>query len=98
MAQHVERHSAARPTCPTRSRTSTIPTLIVYADGDCDIFPSEQHELLAKSGAADKTLMELPYADHYLYPVGDGGSELADPRERLIDMIVPWIEERLGAP
>jgi pimeloyl-ACP methyl ester carboxylesterase len=76
----------------------TIPTLIVYADGDCDIFPSEQLELMEKSGAADKTLWELPYADHYLHAVGEEGRKLADPRERLIEMIVPWIEERLGEP
>jgi pimeloyl-ACP methyl ester carboxylesterase len=74
----------------------TVPTLIVYADGDCDIFPSEQDELFAKSGAADKTKLELPWADHYLYPVGEEGKRLADPRERLIEMILPWVEERLG--
>jgi len=76
----------------------TIPTLIVYADGDCDIFPAEQTELMEKSAAADKTLRELPWADHYLYPVGEQGKQLVDPRERLIDMITPWIEERIGAP
>ena len=76
----------------------TVPTLIVYADGDCDIFPSEQRELFEKSGARDKTLLELPYADHYLNAVGTEGAALPDPRERLIDMIVPWIEERLGPP
>ena len=75
----------------------TIPTLIVYADGDCDIFPSEQQELLEKSGAKDKTLAELPFADHYLHPVGAEGAKLADPRERIIDLIVPWIEARLGS-
>ncbi len=75
-----------------------IPTLVVYADGDCDIFPSEQQEIFEKSGAADKTMLELSYADHYLNPVGDAGRGLADPRERLIEMIVPWIEERIGAP
>jgi pimeloyl-ACP methyl ester carboxylesterase len=73
-----------------------VPTLIVFADGDCDIFPAEQQELMEKSGANDKTLMELPWASHYLYPVGEEGKKLADPRERLIDMIVPWIEERIG--
>lgn len=76
----------------------TIPTLILYADGDCDIFPSEQQELIEKSGASDKMLVELPWANHYLHAVGAEGRKLADPRERLIDMIVPWIEERLGAP
>jgi pimeloyl-ACP methyl ester carboxylesterase len=76
----------------------TIPTLIVYADGDCDIFPSEQRELLEKSGAADKTLVELSFADHYLNPVGGEGRALADPRERLVEIIVPWMEERVGEP
>ncbi|MCC6958749.1 MAG: hypothetical protein IT301_02785 [Dehalococcoidia bacterium] len=73
-----------------------VPTLIVFADGDCDIFPAEQQEILAKSGAADKTMMELPWADHYLNPVGEEGKKLADPRERVIDMILPWVEARLG--
>ena len=76
----------------------TIPTLVVYADGDCDIFPSEQQELMEKSGAKDKTYIELPWADHYLHPVGEEGAQLADPRDRLIDVIVPWIEERIGEP
>ncbi len=76
----------------------TIPTLIVYADGDCDIFPAEQRELFEKSGAADKTSMELPWADHYLHPVGEQGARLPDPRDRLIDMIIPWIQSRIGQP
>lgn len=54
--------------------------------------------MLENSGAADKALIELPWADHYLHPVGDEGRRMADPRERLIDIIVPWIEERIGAP
>lgn len=76
----------------------TIPTLIVYADGDCDIFPSEQDELLKKSAAVDKSLQILPWADHYLHPVGPEGARLADPRERIIDLIVPWVEARVGTP
>ena len=76
----------------------SIPTLIVYSDGDCDIFPSEQDEILAKCAATDKELRVLPWADHYLHPVGPEGAKLADPRERIIDMIVPWMEERIGTP
>jgi hypothetical protein len=76
----------------------TIPTLIVYAGGDCDIFPSEQIELFETSGAADKTAMELAWADQYLHPIGEEGARLADPRERAIEMIAPWIEARIGAP
>jgi pimeloyl-ACP methyl ester carboxylesterase len=83
---------------PDSIRRVVIPTLIVYADADCDIFPSEQREIFEKSAAVDKTLLELPYADHYLNPVGDEGTRLADPRERLIDVMVPWIEERIGPP
>jgi pimeloyl-ACP methyl ester carboxylesterase len=76
----------------------TVPTLIVYADGDSDIFPSEQREIFEKAGAADKQFAELEFADHYLNPVGEGGAALADPRERLIDLVVPWMEARLGEP
>lgn len=75
-----------------------VPTLIVFADGDCDIFPAEQQEILEKSGAADKSLVRLEWADHYLNPVGEEGRRLPDPRERLLDLIVPWIEERIGPP
>jgi len=83
---------------PDTIRHVTIPTLIVYADGDCDIFPSEQDELLEKSAAEDKSLQILPWADHYLHPVGAEGAALADPRERVIDLITPWIEQRIGEP
>lgn len=72
----------------------STPTLIVYADGDCDIFPSGQRELMEAAGAADKEFRTLEWADHYLFPVGDEGKRLADPRERLIEMIVPWMRER----
>jgi pimeloyl-ACP methyl ester carboxylesterase len=74
----------------------TIPTLIVYADGDSDVFPSEQQELLEKSGATDKQLVDLEHSNHYLYAVGEEGEALADPRERLMDIIVPWMDERLS--
>lgn len=79
-----------------------VPTLIVYPDADCDIFPSEQRELFEHSGAKDKTLVELEWAGHYLQSVGEGRASRPgarrDPRQRLIDIIVPWIEARLGAP
>ena len=76
----------------------TVPTLIVYADADSDVFPSEQLEMYNASGAADRDLQVLEWADHYLNPVGDEGGMMADPRERLLDMIVPWIEARTGEP
>ncbi|GIW13804.1 MAG: hypothetical protein KatS3mg062_1243 [Tepidiforma sp.] len=76
----------------------TVPTLIVFADGDCDIFPSEQREIFERSGAADKEFAVLEWADHYLNPVGEEGQRLGDPRERLINLITPWMEARLVAP
>ncbi|MBA4180673.1 MAG: alpha/beta hydrolase [Anaerolinea sp.] len=89
---------ASQADLPDTIRHVAIPTLLVYADGDCDIFPSEQRELLETSGAQDKQLVDLPWADHYLHPVGEEGRKLPDPRERIIDLIVPWIEDRIGEP
>jgi hypothetical protein len=83
---------------PDTIRHVTIPTLIVYADADCDIYPSEQREIFENSAASDKSLVTLEWADHYLYPAGDEGKRMRDPRERLLDMVVPWIEERVGEP
>jgi hypothetical protein len=50
---------------------------------------------MARSGAADKTYQVLSWASHYLYPMGEEGARLADPRERLLDIIVPWMRGRL---
>jgi hypothetical protein len=83
---------------PDHIRYVTIPTLIIFADADCDIFPAEQQELFARSGAEDKTLRELSYADHYLNPSGEEGARLTDPRHRLVEIVAPWIEERIGRP
>lgn len=90
--------TSSRAELPETIRHVTVPTLVVFADGDCDIFPSEQQEILENSGAADKQLVTLEWADHYLNPVGDEGRKLADPRERLLDLIVPWMEARIGRP
>lgn len=78
-------------------REITIPTLLVYADGDCDIYPHEQEELLARSGAADKSLETVAWATHYLLPVPGAPPELPHPRARAAAIIVPWIERRLTA-
>jgi hypothetical protein len=75
-----------------------VPALVVYPDADSDIFPSEQREIFERCGASDKTYVELEHADHYLNPAGEEGARLSDPRERLIDVIVPWLAARLGDP
>jgi pimeloyl-ACP methyl ester carboxylesterase len=70
-----------------------VPTLIVNALADSDIYPSEAREIFATSGASDKHFAELPWADHYLNPVGEGAA-LADPRDRVLEIIEPWLRER----
>jgi hypothetical protein len=76
-------------------RAITIPTLLVYADGDCDIYPHEQLELLARSGAADKSLETVAWATHYLLPVPDAPADLPHPRARAAAIIIPWIERQV---
>ncbi|MGD9933866.1 MAG: alpha/beta hydrolase [Dehalococcoidia bacterium] len=87
---------SSRANLPLTISGVTVPTLIVYADGDSDVFPSEQLEMYNASGADDRDLQVLEWADHYLNPVGEEGRKMADPRERVFDMIVPWIEDRIG--
>ncbi|MGD9891615.1 MAG: alpha/beta hydrolase, partial [Dehalococcoidia bacterium] len=73
--------------------TITAPTLIVNALGDSDIFPPDAQDVFDASPATDKQLVALEEAGHYLTPVP--GSTRPDPRERLIDLLVPWLRERL---
>jgi pimeloyl-ACP methyl ester carboxylesterase len=64
----------------------TVPTLVVAAQADTDIFPSECRRALAASGARDKQYAELAGADHYLR---------SPARERAADeVILPWLRER----
>jgi pimeloyl-ACP methyl ester carboxylesterase len=71
----------------------TVPTLIVNALGDSDIYPSEADAAFAAAAAPDKQFVALEQAGHYLTPTA--GSTLPDPRARLIDVIVPWLRARL---
>jgi pimeloyl-ACP methyl ester carboxylesterase len=64
----------------------TVPTLVVAAQADTDIFPSECRRALAASCARDKRYAELAGADHYLR---------SPARERAADeVILPWLRER----
>ena len=75
-------------------RAVEVPTLVINALADSDIYPSEARAIHAACAARDKHFAELEWADHYLNPVGDGGAR-ADPRERVLDdVIVPWLRER----
>jgi pimeloyl-ACP methyl ester carboxylesterase len=69
----------------------TVPTLVVAAAADTDIYPSECRRAFAAAAAADKTYVELAGADHYLRPVGGA----TDPRQRLVDeTLLPWLRAR----
>jgi len=76
----------------------TVPTQVICATADTDIYPSECRRAFEAAGARDKCYEELRGADHYLNPAGADGSRLADPRDRVADeLIVPWMRERWRA-
>lgn len=58
----------------------SVPTLLISADGDMDIYSGQQRKMIDNADASDKTLVDMPCADHYLQPVGEHAGELADPR------------------
>ena len=84
-------HAALEQTLPE----VTVPTLVVCAMADMDIYPSECRRAFAASGATDKAYVELSHASHYLHPVGPEGAKLRHPQDRVADeTIVPWLRER----
>jgi hypothetical protein len=69
-----------------------VPTLVMNALADTDIYPAEARRVLAVSAAEDRTLVQLEGADHYLRPVGAG---TGDPRARAADEhLIPWLRAR----
>ena len=76
-------------------RGVSVPTLFIEADGDMDIYPAQQRRMFDNAGAADKTFENLPCADHYLNPVGEGADKLDHPRSRAARQIVAWVQSRL---
>ena len=73
----------------------SVPTLLISADGDMDIYPAQQRAMIDNAGASDKSLVHLSGADHYLQPLGEHAGELDDPRARAAQSIVEWVQERL---
>ena len=75
-----------------------VPTLLINALADTDVYPSEANRALEASAADDRALVHLEGADHYLRPVGDAGARLGDPRARAVrEHIVPWLRARWPA-
>jgi len=84
-------HAALERTLPE----VTVPTQVICAMADMDIYPSECRQAFAASAAEDKTYLELSHASHYLQPAGAEGARLAHPQDRVADeMIVPWLRAR----
>ncbi len=73
-----------------------VPTLVISALADTEIYPSECRRQLDLSAAADKEYYEQGDADHYFQPFGGGDGR--DPRDRLADAcVLPWLRARWGA-
>ena len=73
----------------------TVPTLVVGANADPDIFLSDVKAEFEASGAADKQLTFIEGADHFMR-AGGIRSDLGDPRPRLMKVVVDWTRERFA--
>ena len=70
------------------------PTLIVHAERDREIRPSDATCLHEACAAKDKRLAVIAGARHYFEPAP--GEREAPDVEAAMDVIVPWIQERLA--
>jgi len=72
------------------------PTLVVNAGRDREIYPeTDARPIFDAVGADDRTFHAFPDARHYFEP--DFGQREAPQVEALMDLVVPWIQERFGA-
>jgi alpha/beta superfamily hydrolase len=71
------------------------PTLIVHATRDRELYwDRDVRPVFEASPSRDKRLVRIEGARHYFEP--DFGEKLAPDVERLMDVVVPWIEERFA--
>ena len=68
------------------------PTLLVHAGRDREIFPADIDAIAAAIAAADRRTVTIEGARHYFEP--EPGEREAPHVEALMDVVVPWIEER----
>lgn len=61
-----------------------IPTLLIHPTADIEIRRREAREIFESSGAADKTLLEIAGASHYL----EGH------RREALDIVIEWLRKR----
>jgi pimeloyl-ACP methyl ester carboxylesterase len=70
----------------------TVPTLVVGANADQDIFISDVRAEFELSGASDKRLEFIEGADHFMRAGGTKAKD--DPRPRLMKLLTEWTIER----
>lgn len=70
-----------------------VPTIVVGANADQDIFLSDVRTEFEQSGASDKRLEFIEGADHFMR-AGGTKSHLGDPRPRLMKLLTEWTTER----
>ncbi len=73
----------------------TVPTLVVGANADQDIFISDVKAEFEASGAKDKQIAFIESADHFMR-AGGTRAALGDPRPRLMKVLVEWTRERFA--
>ncbi|MCP3854106.1 MAG: alpha/beta hydrolase [Actinomycetia bacterium] len=65
----------------------TVPTLLIEADGDSGVFPSDADKILDAVAATDKTRVTLS-GDHYF-------RDPSDARDRVADTIADWAASKI---
>ena len=73
-----------------------VPTLVVGANADQDIFLSDVRAEYEASRASDKTLAFIEGAEHFMR-AGGTKAHLGDPRPRLMKTLVEWTRARFPA-
>lgn len=73
----------------------TVPTLVVGAMADQDIFVGDVRREFALSGAADKRIEFIEGADHFMR-AGGARAHLGDPRPRLMRLLTEWTAEHFA--
>jgi alpha-beta hydrolase superfamily lysophospholipase len=64
--------------------TVKVPTLLIHPTADVEIRRREAQAIYDSSGAADKTLIEIPKAPHYLEGY----------RPEALNLVVEWLNKR----
>ncbi|MCX7560625.1 hypothetical protein OS190_13690 [Sulfitobacter sp. F26204] len=74
----------------------TIPSLVIHAGKDLDVFPNtHSRSILESLGAKDKDYWDFPNALHYFEP--EQGQNDSASLDALMERLLPWVQERVAA-